>query len=359
MAWAVPLNPIVQVNRAGRLLGRRGIAALPQNELAIINNWRASHSFPLNTFQNDLRRKIHQLGADGIVGQRVKRLESIHAKFVANPTMRLIQMQDIGGCRGIMQSLSELTSLVSKYKSKSSRFAHTLKNEKDYISFPKPDGYRSYHLIYQYKGHGPTECYDNLHVEIQIRTQLQHAWATAVEMVGTITRQALKSNAGDADWRRFFLLTSAAFAALEGTTAVPQTPMDKDELTGEIVALYQKLRVFDTVSAYRTAVQLIGKEKNSAIFVLKLDYDQRMLQYTGFTRKQSQDAMRYASDQERAITPGTNVQVVMVSAGELSQLRRAYPNYFMDIGYFTDLLNQVLAGKYPSPTVIVQAVVTA
>src|SRR6185437_184594 len=99
--------------------------------------------------------------------------------------------QDIGGCRAIVGSIADVYGIVDKYDK--SRFAHTFKNRKDYISSPKPDGYRSYHLIYQYSGIGPTECYNGLHIEVQLRTQLQHAWATAVEIVGTITKQALKS----------------------------------------------------------------------------------------------------------------------------------------------------------------------
>jgi hypothetical protein len=344
MAWARPLNPIVQVNAAGRQLGVRGIASLPQNELAIINNWRSSHSFPLNTFQNDLRRKTKNVDENGVIAQRIKRLESIHTKFQLNPTMRLVQMQDIGGCRAIVGSVADVYRLIDKYKR--SRFAHTFKNEKDYIAQPKADGYRSYHRIYQYKGRGATACYDGLHVEVQIRTQLQHAWATAVEIVGTITKQALKSKEGTPDWRRFFSLVSAAFAALEGTADVPGITSDKDYLTAEIRDLYERLRVWDTIASYRIAIQQAGVDKNFATYVLELNYDKHQVSWWGFSKKQSQGALYVASERERMIRKDQNIQVVMVAVDHLSQLRRAYPNYFMDIDYFAAVLTEIMSGKY-------------
>lgn len=344
MAWAVPLNPIVQVNAAGRALGRVGIASLGQNELSIINNWRSSHSYPLNTFQNGLRAKAKSVDSNSVIAQRVKRLESIHTKFVLNPTMRLVQMQDIGGCRAIVSSVADVYRIVEKYKK--SRFSHTFKNEKDYIKEPKNDGYRSYHLIYQYKGRGVTECYDGLHVEIQLRTQLQHAWATAVEIVGTIIKQALKSREGTPDWRRFFTLVSAAFANLEGTSGVPATPLDKEALTEEIRALYDSLRVWDTLAGYRIAVQRFGVDTSFDNYVLELDYDKREVSWWGFNRRQSQQALYIASERERNLRPDQNVQVVMVSVDQISQLRRAYPNYFMDIEYFAAVLNEVMEGRY-------------
>ena len=52
-----------------------------------------------------------------------------------------------------------------------------LRSEKDYVTTPKPSGYRSYHLILDVPVHltDRTEC---LPVEIQIRTQAMDFWAT-------------------------------------------------------------------------------------------------------------------------------------------------------------------------------------
>jgi hypothetical protein len=70
-----------------------------------------------------------------------------------------------------------------------------------------------------------------------------------------------------------------------------------------------------------------------------------MLSWWGFGKRRSQEALAFASTRERTITPNNNKQVVLVSVGQLSQLRRAYPNYFMDIQYFVDVLSDVMEGK--------------
>ena len=72
--------------------------------------------------------------------------------------------------------------------------------------FPKKDGYRSLHIIYEYKSDKCKTDYNGLRVEVQIRSRLQHLWATAVETVDFFTRQAIKFNEGIPDWADFFRL---------------------------------------------------------------------------------------------------------------------------------------------------------
>ena len=118
MAWVSPLYSRSQIDIAGRVLARDDspeVSASGDNLLAddvqydrwaefeialtAINNWRSSHSFPLNTLQVGLRRLASQVDVHSVVAQRIKRLSSIEAKLRRFPTMKLSQMQDIGGCR--------------------------------------------------------------------------------------------------------------------------------------------------------------------------------------------------------------------------------------------------------------------
>ena len=45
-------------------------------------------------------------------------------------------------------------------------------------------------------------------VEIQYRTHVQHAWATAVELVGLVTESDPKFDRGNPDFIEFFKLSS-------------------------------------------------------------------------------------------------------------------------------------------------------
>ena len=91
--------------------------------------------------------------------------------------MNLARMQDIGGLRAVVESVSVAERVRTDYLK--SQFAHELVADTDYIAKPKASGYRGFHLVYKYSGRD-TDAYDGLQVELQIRTKVQHAWATAV-----------------------------------------------------------------------------------------------------------------------------------------------------------------------------------
>lgn len=151
MAWAVPEYSRNQVDKAGfALVDPDADADALASAYAIINNWRSSHSYPLNTFQINLRTKIKTLKRPVLVAQRIKRLDSIKSKIERSQTrtIQLSQMQDIGGCRAVLPAVSDIERLVASYRA--SRFKHELRGEKNYILSPKKDGYRCHHLIYQY-----------------------------------------------------------------------------------------------------------------------------------------------------------------------------------------------------------------
>jgi ppGpp synthetase/RelA/SpoT-type nucleotidyltranferase len=71
--------------------------------------------------------------------------------------MHLNQLQDLGGCRATLVSIADVRVLVDVLRNKS---RHELRHEDDYIGEPKPDGYRSHHMIFNYKGRGEAEIYD-------------------------------------------------------------------------------------------------------------------------------------------------------------------------------------------------------
>jgi serine/threonine-protein kinase RIO1 len=350
MAWAVPEYDPQEVNAAGKALGRM---AFPVNTiegldaLSVINNWRSSHAYPLNTFQITLRNRARRIERNVIIAQREKRLDSIHRKLVAKSSMRMTQMQDIAGCRAVFSRLVDVYKLVDLYKIR--QFDHKFRNEKDYIMHPKPDGYRSYHLVYEYVGSGPGIPYTGLRVEIQVRTQAQHAWATAVEAVGIFTRQALKSNQGDADWLRFFSLMGTAIAAIERTPCVPETPTSKAELVSELNYLANRLTARDMLRAYNTTLNTLGSAKDAKYFIVELDPDENQVTVRRFKAKESAEANRQYTDLESKIPETSRRQVVLVSVADINALKRAYPNYFLDTALFSRVVDRVLKGEFPDP----------
>jgi Uncharacterized protein conserved in bacteria len=195
MDWITPEYDRAEVNAAAKVLLKNHSLSDEEHQWAsdIVNNWRYAHNYPLNTFKVTLRSYAKKASPNAIVAERRKRLESILFKLDREPKMQLSQMQDIAGCRAIVDSKAGVYRLLEIYKK--SNLKHKLHRVRDYIHNPKASGYRGVHMIYKYNS-DKIKTWNNLKVELQIRTQLQHVWATAVETVGAFTRQALKSSMG-------------------------------------------------------------------------------------------------------------------------------------------------------------------
>jgi ppGpp synthetase/RelA/SpoT-type nucleotidyltranferase len=188
MVWKKLRYDKSELNKAGQILKNENS---PEQEIAkateILNNWRAAHSYPLHVFQMTLKNVAQRCDKGSLVAQRLKRITSMINKLRRGyegrkPTMNLSQMQDIAGCRAIVRDVEMAKRMYKDYYLKGN-LKHKRVGKKDYITYPKKDGYRSLHLIYEYKSDKGKTDYDKLRVEVQIRSRLQHLWATAVETV--------------------------------------------------------------------------------------------------------------------------------------------------------------------------------
>ncbi len=350
MAWSFPQYTRETVNAAGVALinfANQSITAEAveafEGSLVIINNWRSSHSFPLNTFQTGLRRRSRHVDSRSLVAQRIKRLSSIQTKLERFRTMKLTQMQDIGGCRAVVENVAKVRQLAAEYRQ--SDIKHKLASCDDYIQNPKKSGYRGIHLVYRYYS-DRKETYNDLKIEIQIRSPLQHAWATAVETVGTFTRQALKSSQGESDWLRFFALMGTAIAVRENTPPVPETHGNTGDLRKELLEYSTNLDVENRLRIYGSALQTSEQPsaKGAHYFLLKLDpsLSAPKVEIRGYRQGELQRASAEYLEIEKAISKGSGADAVLVSAESFSALRRAYPNYFLDTKEFLAALKQVI-----------------
>ena len=186
VSWVSPKFSKSRVNKAGHAIGSG--TATPQ-DIEVMENWRASHAYILNTFQATLRNRSRDTNA--AVGTRLKRRATIENKVRRYADMQLARMHDIAGCRIIFDSIEELLQFRNELHS--ARFNHKRRgaeNEErwNYLVHPKLDGYRGIHEVYEYdvKSEGG-KTWNGLNIEIQFRTYAQHAWSTAVEVAGLLT----------------------------------------------------------------------------------------------------------------------------------------------------------------------------
>lgn len=334
--WEIPKYSKSEINKAGKTIADKNSSKKErQDALKVLNNWRSSHAYPLQVIASNLRSK----NPDSIVVQRLKRLDSITGKIERFPKMDLYRMQDLGGCRVIVDSIDEVYSAMNQYKS--SRIRHILKREYDYIQNQKESGYRSYHMVYQFHSDRKETYNKNMLIEIQFRTKIQHTWATAVEMMGIYTKSNLKSSQGNEDILRFFTLVSSILALKEGTPVCPNTSESADELIKEIKSLDSKHNIVSTLSGLNVAIDFDEKNENKKnnYYILILDYTRKRMRIKSFETKNIEVATEVYNQLEGKLESDKNI--VLVSASSFDSLRAAYPNYFTDIQEFVDMMRSL------------------
>jgi hypothetical protein len=229
-------------------------------------------------------------------------------------------MQDLGGCRAVVRNVARVYKLVDFYEKNPYRAVQFLRKY-DYIKDPKPDGYRSIHLIYRYQGEHQKGAYKGLKIEVQIRSRMQHAWATAVETIDAFTGQALKTNlGGDESWKRFFSLMGSAIALTERQPFVPGAPPSFEDLCGGLRDVCKRLNIpniFYGLSAGMNMVKTI--QSKQGIYILTLDSEKRNTAAVGFPTAKEADERYLEMEKENKDKP--HVQTVMVSLDSIRDLR--------------------------------------
>lgn len=350
MSYAIPKFSRAAIDRAGRTLvvSEDPDSYLSEEAWRVFANWRSAHVFPLNTITMDLRQKVNrlQLQQSALVVQRLKRTRSILAKLAKKSSMRLTQMQDIGGCRAVVPTIQDVYALRERYRRSRSR--HEFVAEDDYIAQPKESGYRSLHLVYRFNSKSRPE-YNKLLFEIQLRTLTQHAWATAVETVGAVVGQALKSSEGELSWLHYFQHAAIALEYSEQENLAEDRQITKGTIARSLLKLGRLLEVRKKLSAYRTALKETEKlqAQGAGYFLLVLLPDQPGLQVYAFDKRDAEDAHHAYEQFERQLPLRTRqlslfpelsdysgAQVVLVGAESFRALRDAFPNYYLDTGEF-------------------------
>ena len=172
----------------------------------VIGAFRQLHAQPLNAVAANLRYYAEKHGRRGVpvVGQRLKRLFTICDKLTREPTLRLSQMQDVGGCRVVVKDEAQLRALVADLTQQK---RWNIVDQDDYVTIPKPiSGYRAHHLIVRR---------DDRLIEVQVRTWLQHEWAELVERGDREHRLGLKDGRAAAEIVEYYRLGAALVASAE------------------------------------------------------------------------------------------------------------------------------------------------
>lgn len=312
----------------------------------IANNWRDAHAYPMRSIRHQLISFMRHSELNGITAARLKRMQAIRKKLRRSDfPMYLNQVQDLGGCRAILSSMDEVRALIGILRHRS---RHELRSEDDYIDYPKPDGYRSHHLITAFRGSGKTVIHNGRRVEIQIRTRLQHSWATAVEAIGLFRGENLKGNQGSEEWLRFFKLMSAEFAEAEGCPVRPDMCPHSARVP-EIKKLDKALEASATLDNLSHAVKWIEvsvlPRAKPTHFMIRYDNMARTVDVQPYFAPISA-VNSYDKAEDSYNKSGEYAEnIVLVEVDKLENLKDAYPNYFGDVQLFKSQLKRITKGK--------------
>jgi (p)ppGpp synthase/HD superfamily hydrolase len=191
--------------------------------VALIDWWRSLHAKPLTSLSANLRYYLKPHGPV-VVTQRLKRAPTMIDKLLREPTMKLTQMADIGGCRALLQDQAAVYEIARRL-----RRNWEVERTRDYAAEPKDSGYRAVHLIVKRRGRL---------IEVQLRTPLQDAWANQVEEDSRRVGRNFKGGEGQQEVHNYYAVVSELLALRE----LGEEP--DNELRRRLLAAYKATQAY-------------------------------------------------------------------------------------------------------------------
>jgi len=345
--------------------------------MSVLTDWRDSHITALDTCENFLKSKVYSTDSAAFIAKRIKRTESIVKKLKRFNKMSLKNMQDIGGIRIVLANNKKVKKLFDEL-CKEPNFMNDDGNVKfkNYILEPKADGYRSIHII----GKFLNDDQELKNIEVQLRTALQHCWATSLEIIDLFTNQNLKLNEGTTEWRLFFKYVSNQFEIIESLKGFKRN--DQRSMVTEYIEFIKKEEKLNSMNEavyihnfvtklipgssytieslfqeYARSLHSIdekilkGKSKQGYV-LLRLNVFTGRLDTEYYDKSQYSEASKRYSFYETTLAANKSWVVALVSSNAVGGIKEAYPNYFADskvfwnyialirqaafIGYFTN-----------------------
>lgn len=340
-----------QVAKAGK---RISLGLGTDDDIALVDQWRSSHGYVLNTFQIFFKRRIEKFGHGVEFAQRLKRRNTVidklrRLKMDGTPLISdVTSMHDFAGCRLIFDNISDLVSFREFVSSPDtmSNVKHRLRHspEKyDYIERPKPSGYRGIHDVFTHiprphrKNDDSSLPWHGLQIEVQYRTRVQHAWATALEISDIIDGQRTKFEVHENSRVRFFALASEILARFHEGKRFSFVDKTDAQLNDELQKLEAELRLLQRLGALKEFGGFDKIRRHNILNIFVDGDDNYHLEVLNF--KNASQAISRSNELE---ADSNSLNAVYVSANNPNQLRSAYRNYFNDPVDFVRLIHEAL-----------------
>jgi ppGpp synthetase/RelA/SpoT-type nucleotidyltranferase len=317
-----------RIDKAGRSLAYPAELTLESMELEEdFDEYRISHLEPLSLTTLELQSWLHGYGGSYYIAQRVKRKPQIVRKL-RRLSVRLTQLQDIGGCRIIVEHNENVDKLIAFIKDnviKSASFA--VKRVTDYREKGRDEtGYRSAHLLLERDGRS---------LELQVRSRIQHYWAESIERTSVIYGQHLKEQEGDPAVIAYFKQLSDVFYEIEsGRDPSVQAKVALDrmrERAQHIIYEADRNRVFDSKvneDIVRTLTNAQGNEGALTNWIMVFNWNTGDFVTWDVVGREAESAKAKYTHYERQFSSDAGFEVVMIGSSDISTVRQTHSHYF-------------------------------
>lgn len=319
------------IDNAGKALSRDSESDVDKYILYTdtFDEYRKNHLEPLSKTTIEIQQWLSQYGKEYYIAQRLKRKPQILRKLLRF-SVRLSQLQDIGGARIIVDQNSDVDDVVN-FLTNRLHGNHNLNviRETDYRGEGREDsGYRAYHVILERDGYK---------MELQIRSKIQHYWAETIERTSIVYGHYIKELEGDDTVIRYFKTLSDLFYEIESgrkPDAALKTRVEELRLRSEqIIQNADEKNVFSSYVNEGMIKDLEEKEKrltepglNNWIFVFNWNLGS-FVTWELITNDPEEAIKQYVNFENR-YTSENGFEVVLVGSSQVATVRQTHSHYF-------------------------------
>lgn len=294
----------------------------------VFDEYRKSHLQPLTETTLELQQWLNSYGSSYYIAQRLKRKPQIIRKLL-RLSVRLTQLQDIGGCRIIVDTNRDVDKLLTYIGAKvAGQKQLQLTRVTDYREKGRDDtGYRAVHLMLMQSGRK---------LELQLRSRVQHYWAESIERSSVIYGHYLKEKEGHPLVIEYFKQLSDIFFEIEAKRE--PTPFQKLEIdklrryAEDIIKASDRNKVLDSYVNEDIIKTLTAIEaRKRSIFnnwVIIFDWNTGAFVDWKVVDRNPEEAIRVYVEYEKLYPATSGFEVVLIGSSSVATVRQTHSHYF-------------------------------
>ncbi len=321
------------LQRLGRNL--RDSETPASEDIALLQEYRLYHKDLVKKVFDIVCEQVYNINQEAICAFRIKRIDSIIRKLQRlKGKLELKSMKDIAGCRCILKSDTEVFKLMNNLKNTPLKL---VQDPNIYMGKRKKDnGYGSIHMYVTLAD------FDKLSVEIQIRTEEQHDWATFVETMDLLYNMKFKENTiGDTPQEQY-----EDFCRLHKILSKKEEFLTDEEEKSllQLVVKYDIMGKLDTIFVQNLSkvrklwADILSNTRNPRYFYIGTNNN--MPSISAYTSYEDAEKFYYNAFEECS---NKNQVIVSVTNPSYKTISMAYSNYMLVCHKFAHRIHALFA----------------